>query len=180
MNVRTTLTSAALALVVAGSALAPNVQAETITPKVAEAVPNAVDEVSGIRVPDSKMARDAAQVIRDTEGDLLFQHSMRVYYWAALAGKRKGLTFDPELLYVAALFHDYGLTAGYGESHLRYEVDGANAARDFLRSHGISEADGQSLVCDCTAYDKWSFPASVPHRCTSCRRSKHGPCRRRL
>ena len=71
MNVRTTLTSAALALVVAGSALAPNVQAETITPKVAEAVPNAVDEVSGIRVPDSKMARDAAQVIRDTEGDLL-------------------------------------------------------------------------------------------------------------
>ena len=112
MKVRTSLTCAVLALVVAGSALAPNVQAETVTPKVAEAVPNAVDEVSGIRVPDSKMARDAAQVIRDTEGDLLFQHSMRVYYWAALAGKRKGLTFDPELLCVAALFHDYGLTAG--------------------------------------------------------------------
>jgi HD domain len=145
MKVRTTLTWAALALVVAGSALAPNGQAETVTPKVAEAVPSAVDEVSGIRVPDSKLARDAAQVTRDTEGDLLFQHSMRVYYWAALAGKRKGLTFDPELLYVAAMFHDYGLTAGYGESHLRYEVDGANAARDFLRSHGISEADGQRV-----------------------------------
>jgi HD superfamily phosphodiesterase len=64
---------------------------------------------------------------------------------AALSGKRKGLTFDPELLYVAAMFHDYGLTAGYGESHLRYEVDGANAARVFLRSHGISEADGQRV-----------------------------------
>jgi HD superfamily phosphodiesterase len=64
---------------------------------------------------------------------------------AALSGKRKGLTFDPELLYVAAMFHDYGLTAGYGESHLRYEVDGANAARDFLRSHGISEAEGQRV-----------------------------------
>ncbi|WP_245343925.1 HD domain-containing protein [Bradyrhizobium japonicum] len=62
-----------------------------------------------------------------------------------MAGKRKGLTFDPELLYIAAMFHDYGLTASYGESHLRYEVDGANAARDFLRSHGISEADGQSV-----------------------------------
>ena len=112
MKVRTSLTWAAFALLVAGSAVTPSGQAETVTPKVAEAGPNAVDEVSGIRVPDSKMARDAAQVIRDTEGDLLFQHSMRVYYWAALAGKRKGLTFDPELLYVAALFHDYGLTAG--------------------------------------------------------------------
>jgi hypothetical protein len=145
VKVRTTLTWAALALVAAGSALATSCQAETVAPKVAKAVPGALDEVSGIRVPDSKLARDAAQVIRDAEGDLLFQHSMRVYYWAALAGKRKGLTFDPALLYVAAMFHDYGLTAGYAESHLRYEVDGANAARDFLRSHDISEADGQSL-----------------------------------
>ena len=129
MKVRTTLTWAALALVAAGSGWATNCQAETVPSKVAKAVPSAPDEVSGIRVPDSKLARDAAQVIRDAEGDLLFQHSMRVYYWAALAGKREGLTFDPALLYVAAMFHDYGLTAGYGESHLRYEVDGANAAR---------------------------------------------------
>jgi HD superfamily phosphodiesterase len=91
------------------------------------------------------LARDAAQVVRDTEGDFLFQHSLRVYYWAALAGKRKGLTFDQELLYVAAMFHDFGLTAGYGESRLRYEVDGANAARDVLRSHGISEADSERV-----------------------------------
>jgi hypothetical protein len=47
MKVRTTLTWAALALVVAGSAWAPNGQAETVTPKIAEAVPNAGDEVSG-------------------------------------------------------------------------------------------------------------------------------------
>jgi HD domain-containing protein len=145
MKFCTTLTWTALALVVVGSALAQDRQFETVTPNAAKAVPNAVEEVSGIRVPDGKLARDAAQVIRDSEGDLLFQHSMRVYYWAALAGKRKGLTFDPELLYVAAMFHDYGLTAGYGESHLRYEVDGANAARDFLRSHGISEDDSQRV-----------------------------------
>jgi hypothetical protein len=147
MKIRTVVTAigAALALVAAGSALAPNSQAETVTPSVDKAASNAIDEVSGIRVPDSKLARDAAQIIRDSEGDLLFQHSMRVYYWAALSGMRKGLTFDPELLYVAAMFHDYGLTAGYGASHLRYEVDGANAARDFLRSHGISEDDGQKI-----------------------------------
>jgi hypothetical protein len=145
MQVRNTLSCAAVALVIAGSAAAPNSQAQTVAPKVDRAVPNAVYEVSGIRVPDSQLARAAAQVIRDTEGDLLYQHSVRVYYWAALAGKRKGLTFDPQLLYVAAMFHDYGLTSAYGESHRRYEVDGANAARDFLRSHGISEVDGQKV-----------------------------------
>jgi HD domain len=145
MKVRITLTWAALAVAIAGSTLAPNGQAEPVTPKVDRAALNALDEVSGIIIPDSKLARDVVEVIRDTEDDLLFQHSVRVYCWAALAGKRKGLTFDRELLYVAAMFHDYGLTVSYGQSHLRYEVDGANAARDFLRSHGISEADGQKV-----------------------------------
>jgi HD superfamily phosphodiesterase len=145
MNVRTALSCAALALAAAGSAAAPNSQARTATPEVEKVAATAVGEISGIGVPDSRLARDAAQAVRDAEGDLLFQHSMRVYYWGALYGKNRGLTFDPELLYVAAMFHDYGLTSGYGESHLRYEVDGANAARDFLRSHGGSEADGQKL-----------------------------------
>jgi HD domain len=100
-----------------------------------------IDEMAGVKIPDSKLAREATQFIRDTESDFLFQHSKRVYFWGAMAGKRKGLTFDPELFYTAAMFHDVGLTAGFRESHLRFEVDGANAARDFLRSHGISEAD---------------------------------------
>lgn len=147
MKVATIVTAAcaALAFVVAGSVFAPHVQAETPMPKFDQTIPNAAEEVSGIRIPDSKLARDATQFIRDSEGDFLFQHSTRVYYWAALAGKRKGLTFDPELLYVAAMFHDFGLTARYGKSHLRYEVDGANAARDFLRSHGVSEADSEKV-----------------------------------
>jgi hypothetical protein len=100
-----------------------------------------VDEISGIRIPDSKFAREAAQFIRDTESEFLFEYSTRVYLWGALAGKRRGLSFDPELFYTAAMFHDVGLTADYRESRLRFEVDGANAASDFLRSHGIAEAD---------------------------------------
>jgi hypothetical protein len=101
--------------------------------------------LSGIKLPDSQLARAATQFIRDTESDFLFQHSTRVYIWGALAGKRKGLTFDPELLYTAAMFHDVGLTSGFRESRLRYEVDGANAARDFLRSQGISEIDTEKV-----------------------------------
>lgn len=99
------------------------------------------DAISGIAIPDSSLARQAAQLVREAESDFLFQHSTRVYLWGALAGKRKGLTFDPELLYMAALFHDMGLTTGFRESRLRFEVDGANAARDFLRGHGIPETD---------------------------------------
>lgn len=66
---------------------------------------------------------------------------MRVYAWGALAGRHKGLTFDPELLYVGAMFHDLGLAERFRDSTLRFEVDGANAARDFLRTHGIPERD---------------------------------------
>jgi hypothetical protein len=61
-----------------------------------------VNEISGVKIPDSQLAREATRFIRDTESDLLFQHSTRVYFWGALAGKRKGLIFDPELLYTAA------------------------------------------------------------------------------
>lgn len=101
----------------------------------------AANPLSTISIPDSLMAREVTQLIRDTESELLFQHSTRVYFWAALTGKRKGLIYDPELLYAAAMFHDLGLTQPYDASPLRFEVDGANAARDFLRSHGLSEGD---------------------------------------
>jgi HD superfamily phosphodiesterase len=97
--------------------------------------------IAGVRIPDSRVAREATQLVRDTESDLLFHHSTRVYFWGALVGTRKGLAFDPELLYVAAMFHDIGLTPRYRDSQIRFEVDGADAARDFLQGHGISEAD---------------------------------------
>lgn len=102
-------------------------------------------EIAGIRIPDSKLAGEVTQFIRDTESELLFHHSVRVYFWGALAGVRTGLSFDAELFYAAALFHDIGLTRQYAHSHLRFEVDGANAARDFLRQRGISEGDVETV-----------------------------------
>jgi hypothetical protein len=90
-------------------------------------------------VPDSQLAKEVTELIRDTESELLFNHSTRVYLWGAITGQRKSLTFDRELLYVGAMFHDIGLTERYRQSQLRFEVDGANAARTFLRSHGIDE-----------------------------------------
>jgi hypothetical protein len=109
-----------------------------------------MDDIAGIKIPDSKMARDLTQFIRDTESDLLFHHSTRVYLFGALTGERKGLKYDPELLYVGAMFHDIGLTDRYRQSQLRFEVNGANAARDFLRSYGIPKASVE-IVWDAIA-----------------------------
>src|ERR1700749_858407 len=97
--------------------------------------------VQGVRIPDSKLVREITELVRDTETPLLFHHSSRVYYFGALAGKHRRLKFDPELLYAGAMFHDMGLTLRHSSPTERFEVDGANAARAFLRDHRISEAE---------------------------------------
>ena len=106
--------------------------------------------LGGVGIPDSKMASDLTQLIRDTESELLFHHSTRVYLFGALTGQCKGLKFDPELLYAGAMFHDIGLTEGYRRSRNRFEVDGANAAREFLKGYGIPESS-VDLVWDAIA-----------------------------
>jgi hypothetical protein len=109
-----------------------------VPPFTNNAVPRSV---AGVVIPDSKLAREVTELVRDTEPPLLFHHSSRVYYWGALTGNRGGLRYDPELLYAGAMFHDMGLTPAHASAHERFEVDGANAARDFLVSHGIAERD---------------------------------------
>ncbi len=101
--------------------------------------------VAGIRVPDSAIARAATHLVRSTEDDLLYNHSRRVFFWGALAGERRRLKFDPELLYLGAMFHDMGLTDKYSNPDLRFEVDGANAARDFMKSYGVPERDVEDV-----------------------------------
>jgi hypothetical protein len=96
--------------------------------------------IAGISIPDSALAVEATELVRDTESDLLFDHSLRVYLFGALQGRRHGLKFDPELLYIGAIFHDMGLTEKYRSPSERFEVDGANLAKVFLQKHGVSEA----------------------------------------
>jgi hypothetical protein len=101
--------------------------------------------IAGITIPDTPLVRDVTALIRDAEDDLLFDHSRRVFLFGALQGRRRGLQPDLELLYVGAMFHDIGLTARYRTSSLRFEVDGANAARDFLLDHGADEAAARKV-----------------------------------
>src|ERR1700761_8956323 len=101
--------------------------------------------VAGIVIPDTPLVREITEYIRDTEDELLFNHSRRVFLFGALQGHRRGLQPDPELLYAGAMFHDIGLTEGYRTSMLRFEVDGANAARDFLIDHGVDETAARKV-----------------------------------
>lgn len=106
---------------------------------------SSIDTIAGIQVPDTALAREVTDFVRDTEDELLYHHSRRVFFFGALRGVRRGVQPNLELLYAAAMFHDLGLTERYRDSTVRFEVDGANAARDFLVGHGVDEADAQRV-----------------------------------
>jgi hypothetical protein len=97
--------------------------------------------IEGIGIPDSKLCNEITELVRDTEPELLFNHSSRVYYFGVLTGVRRGLRFDRELLYAGAMFHDMGLTPRHSSQTERFEVDGANTARDFLKGRDIAQSD---------------------------------------
>ena len=126
-----------------------------ITPKLAHA----------LVIPDSLLAKEATDVLREHSTDLLFNHSIRVYLFAAEQGRQRKLRFDPELLYVAAAFHDLGLIRKFSSPDERFEVDGANAARQFLNAHGIAE-DQVQTVWDAIALH--TTPGTKPWRAPFC------------
>jgi HD domain len=104
-----------------------------------------IDTIADIAIPDTELVREITEFIRDAEDDLLFDHSRRVFLFGALQGRRRGLRPDLELLYAGAMFHDLGLTRRYRASTLRFEVDGANAAREFLLQRGVDKADADKV-----------------------------------
>ena len=99
---------------------------------------------SALSIPDSLLAKEATDLLREHSTDLLMNHSIRVYLFAAEYGRQRKLKFDPELLYVAAAFHDFGLLKKFSSSDERFEVDGANAARQFLTAHQVPEEQVQT------------------------------------
>ncbi|MEU3985288.1 HD domain-containing protein [Streptomyces sp. NPDC026672] len=96
------------------------------------------ETIAGVRIPDSALAREATELVREVAGPLLFDHSRRVFLFGALRGAEQKLDFDAELLYVGAMFHDLGLTDGFARTDQRFEIDGADEARRFLRAHGVT------------------------------------------
>lgn len=106
--------------------------------------------IAGIKIPDSRLAVEAQDILKEYGSDLLWNHSNRVYLFGALQGEKAKKNYDAELLYVSALFHDLGLTKKHSSPDKRFEVDGANAARQFLTLHNIDDRSIQ-LVWDAIA-----------------------------
>ncbi|MEV0603017.1 HD domain-containing protein [Streptomyces sp. NPDC050315] len=106
--------------------------------------------IADVKVPDSALAKEATELVRDSADELIFHHSRRVYLFGALQGNRRGLQYDPELLYVGAMFHDLGLTEKHRGSTRRFEIDGAEDAKDFLLSHGVPQ-DSARVVWEAIA-----------------------------
>jgi HD superfamily phosphodiesterase len=94
---------------------------------------------AGIAVPDTRIAAAATALVLDTTSEAVYHHSRRVYFFGTLIGHLRGLSVDPELLYVAALFHHVGLAARFHHSGHRFEVDGAHEARRFLQGYDVPE-----------------------------------------
>jgi hypothetical protein len=94
---------------------------------------------AGVTAPDTKLAREATELVRESTTDLVYDHSRRVFWFGALQGRNRRVSFDPELLYIGAMFHDLGLNEQFRGSGRRFEVDSAGEARRFLQGHGVPE-----------------------------------------
>jgi hypothetical protein len=106
-------------------------------------------EVAGIKLPDSKLAREATDYVRALSAPVVFNHVLRTFLFGELLGRAKKLTFDDELLYFGAVLHDLGQTEKFmGEQ--RFEVDGADAAAEFLKDQGAPK-ESIEVVWDAVA-----------------------------
>src|SRR5271154_2757688 len=106
-------------------------------------------DFAGIKVPDTALVRDAIDLSRSLLEPFLFNHVMRSWLFGIVLAEGGAIAPDAELLAIAAILHDLGLTEQYKEEN-RFEVDGANAARAFLKDRGIS-AQQMQLVWDAIA-----------------------------
>lgn len=96
--------------------------------------------IAGVEIPETQAAEEATRLIRETTNPLIFHHSRRVFLFSTIRARELGLRPDPELLYLSALFHDTGLLRPFSEVEQRFELDGADHARQFLLDRGFSGA----------------------------------------
>ena len=135
-----------------------NPNSEPMRTQVGSTSPKRV--LAGIAVPDTPLVTRAIEFAREHSDPYLFNHVMRSWLFATFLAERKGEPYDAEVLAVSALLHDIGLSDSMAGS-LRFEVEGANAAREFVRALGVDERRAQ-LIWDSIALN--STPSICLHK----------------
>ncbi|MEU2930502.1 HD domain-containing protein [Streptomyces sp. NPDC007251] len=96
--------------------------------------------IAGVEIPETAAVAEATRAMQKMTSPLIYHHSRRVFVFGAIHARRLGLEPDPELLYLSAMFHDTGLMTPFSGEEQRFEVDGADHAREFMLGHGFSAA----------------------------------------
>ena len=99
---------------------------------------SALRVVAGIRIVDTRIAKAADKLSQSVYPRYLYNHAMRTYLFGALIGRAAGLSLDRELFFLASILHDLGLTERFMGGK-PFEIEGALAARTFLRQQGLSD-----------------------------------------
>ena len=100
--------------------------------------------LAGVSVPETPLISRAIELARDRSEAYLFNHAMRSWLFAALFAQRKQAVHDAEVLALTTILHDIGLTESF-DGPLRFEVEGANAARAFARNEGMDDRRTQLI-----------------------------------
>src|ERR1700754_278124 len=101
--------------------------------------------IAGVEVPETAAVAESTRLIQQTISPLLYHHSRRVFFFGQIHAHRLGVKPDPELLYLAAMFHDTGLGTPFSDAEQRFEVDGADHGRKFLLDRGFSTAAAETV-----------------------------------
>jgi hypothetical protein len=105
--------------------------------------------IEGISAPDSHLTRKAVEFVEQVHTSPLRNHVHRTWWFAEFIGKKREMKYDRELVFVASLLHDLGLSDAHAADK-RFEVDGADAAGRFLHSHDYPK-EKIALVWDAIA-----------------------------
>jgi len=105
--------------------------------------------IAGVPVPDTPLVERAIEYVKACSEPYLFNHVMRSWLFAITLAELRGTAYDAEVLAVSTLLHDLGLAEAF-KGPLRFEVEGANAARAFALKEGF-DARRTQLVWDSVA-----------------------------
>ena len=92
--------------------------------------------IAEIEVPDSKIANQATAYAMELNTPSIFNHVLRTYYYGEMLAQTYGWKRDREAFYLAAILHDLGISKRFDSPDQAFELDGAQAARNFLLTNG--------------------------------------------